>query len=298
VIAQTPNQAEGRDVTSPAMEHAIRAVVRAIYEAFIRPVWATNAWLGPAAGLLVLAAGLLVGFISKRPLWGAIIVLAGAVLLALLALALRIARDTVAVPVSDAHRDTIKAIALRYRGPISTGKSVVVGNADWETFESHLGDVAAEIAHYNETVADVDHLKHVLRDYIGKTVDEFPGEQLPTNGPYKFMVDAMEALIERLNSLDIVIKCEWSNQDDRTFVTSNVTQGTTYGIARLDDPYLAAIRLFIEQDTYIVQHSDQMKAVWDAVQKLRETQNKVAESLDLIGRRDSISGHCQDCTPR
>lgn len=277
------------------MERATKAVMGAFYEAFIRPVWAANAWLGPLASVITIVAGSVVGLVSKKPLWGAIIVLAGAVILALLALTVRIIRDTVTVPVSDAHRDAIKSVASRYRGAVSTGVPVIVDNADWQTFENHLGVVAAEIDRYNEDVGSVDHLKHELRDHIGKMVDEMPGEKLPSNGPYKLIVDAMEALIQRLNTLDFNIRCEWSEQDDRLFATTNVAMGTQYGIAKLDDPYLAAIKLSIEQTIHDVQHSDQMKAVWQANHELGDTQNTVAESLDLIGRRDSISGTCPDC---
>ena len=102
----------------------IRATGQAFYEAFIRPVWATNAKLGPFAGLLVAVAGVAVGFVSKQPLVGIIFILAGAVILALLALAIRIIEDTVAVPVADEHRNYIKGVAQSYRAALVAGSAI------------------------------------------------------------------------------------------------------------------------------------------------------------------------------
>ena len=101
----------------------IRAIGRALWEAFLRPVWAANAWLGPLASLITVAAAGGVGLVSKKPLWGVIVVLAGALLLAFVALVERVVRDSNAVTVPDDHRNYIKNIAQSYRGQVLAGSN-------------------------------------------------------------------------------------------------------------------------------------------------------------------------------
>ena len=119
-------------------------------------MWATNAKLGPFAGLLVAVAGVVVGFVSKQPLVGIIFILAGAVILALLALAIRIVEDTVAVPVADEHRNYIKGVAQSYRAALVAGSAIRVGDDDWLVIENHFPSVATQLRDYNDRLITVD----------------------------------------------------------------------------------------------------------------------------------------------
>ena len=95
----------------------IRAIGPALWEAFLRPVKAANAGLGPLTSLITVAAdwgrrtrveesrcGVSSSFLLERCYF------------AFVALVERVVRDSNAVTVPDDHRNYIKNIAQSYRG--------------------------------------------------------------------------------------------------------------------------------------------------------------------------------------
>ena len=274
----------------------IRATRQAFYEAFIRPVWATNAKLGPFAGLLVAVAGVVVGFVSKQPLVGIIFILAGAVILALLALAIRIVEDTVAVPVADEHRNYIKGVAQSYRAALVAGSAIRVGDDDWLVIENHFPSVATQLRDYNDRLITVDTRERELRDHIARVVEGSRVQQRFHDQTWDFIVKLMGRLVgSGTVGLEAPITYRWSDLEDVQVVETDVTGGNQWALVSQEDLNSAAVRAEIEQTVHDVQRSAEAKALVAANANLHKTQNEVAKSIDRIGRLVTITGICPDC---
>lgn len=270
----------------------------ALRVAFIRPIWGLDKVHGPLAAGLTILAGLFVGYLTKNPAWGLVILLAALLCLAFVAVLTAVASDDQTAPltrVSPEHRDALKAIATKFRrlGPEEDG--VDEQSDDWRALEGHFGEVADQLRQYNLNLSDVEQRQRELRSHIGGMVDESPVKADRRTMAYESVAKTIERLVAVPGGLVVPITFQWHDANGLTQVGTNVYPNDLWGVVTLGDPDTGAIRLAVEQMTNDAKSSDEALAVVQATQVLHDSENEAAQSLDRITRRDTIVGTCPDC---
>ncbi len=208
-------------------------VWEALQRAYIHPVWGLNEKLGPFAAVLPVVAAIIVGLVTKDLAWGLVGLLGGLLLMTVVALVVEVAHEDKTlppVPISDTHRDDLKAMAQRFRGQVSGGRSLTETDDDWHALAGHFPDVATQLRAYNERLTLVTMCQLKLRSHIGKMVDESPIAEDRKTTAYDFVVKLVEKLVPTPNALTVSVTFRWEEVNGSEQVSTDITAGNFWGI--------------------------------------------------------------------